>query len=213
LAELYPITYTAPRWALCAAVRDLKDRFRARPDAWLARDIGAILSAYLEVQLQGGRLGPGEFGIVTTVPSSRPVIRAALRRAGQEGWWSCELATVARARPGHRRQRERPDLLRPYVCGKWDVDRAAVSGLDVLVLDDIYTSGGSVQSLAHALRNAGAASVRGVVLARNLGVADTGWILSLLRARHDAGQPWTAATNKHDVINAPPASPAAAGVG
>jgi hypothetical protein len=200
LADLYPISYTTPDAALCAAIRDLKDTFRARSDNRLAREIGAILSAHLEVQLDGGRLGLGRFDIVTAVPSSRPVVAAALRRAAEEGWWSCELAVVATTRRGHCRQRERPDGLRPHVRDKWDVDREAVSGLNVLVLDDIYTSGGSVHSFAHALRQAGAASAYAVVLARNLWTHDAGWVLSLLRARHDTGYCWTPSTNKYDVL-------------
>jgi hypothetical protein len=52
LTDLYPISYTTPDGALCAAVRDLKDKFRARSDNRLAREIGAILSAYLEAHLQ-----------------------------------------------------------------------------------------------------------------------------------------------------------------
>jgi hypothetical protein len=200
LADLYPISYTTPDGALCAAVRELKDRFGARSDNRLARDIGAILSAYLQAQLGGGRLGHRRFDVVTAVPSSRPVVAAALQRAGDEGWWSCELGAVATARRGHRRQRERPDRLRKYVHDKWDVDHAAVNGLDVLVVDDLYTSGGSVHSFAHALRQAGAASVRAVVLARNLWAHDAAWVLSLLRTRHDAGHGWVPSTNKYDVI-------------
>jgi hypothetical protein len=93
LTDLYPISYTTPRWRLCAGIRELKDTFYARSDNLLARDIGAVLSAYLESQLTRGRLGlPGDFGIVTSVPSSRPAIAAALRRATDEGWWSPELA-------------------------------------------------------------------------------------------------------------------------
>ena len=201
LTDLYPITYTTPQWPLCAAVRALKDIFHARSNNHLARNLGAILSAYLEAQLADGRLvDPVREGIVTTVPSSRPVIAAALRRAAQEGWWAPHLVTVATTRPGHRRQRQRPDAKRMYICDKWDVDRAAVTGLDVLVLDDIYTSGGSVHSLAHALRTAGAASVRAVVLARNVG-AHGAWVLPLLRAACDAGRSWTPAANKDDVLN------------
>jgi hypothetical protein len=203
LADLYPITYTAPQWALCAAVRDLKDLFDARCDNLLAHDLGAVLSAYLEHQLGGRRLGvSGGFGVVAAVPSSRPVIAAALRRAAEEGWWSPELAVIARARPGHVRQRRRPDAVRMRVRGKWEVDRAAVDGMHVLVLDDIYTSGGSVHSLALALRNASAASVRAVVLARNVGQDDGEWVLPLLRLQHDAGRHWAPAVGKYDVIAA-----------
>ena len=201
LTDLYPITYTAPQWPLCAAIRGLKDTFHARSDNHLARNIGAFLSAYLEAQSAGGRLLDSvREAIVTTVPSSRPVIAAALRRAAQEGWWAPPLVTVATTRPGHRRQRERPDAERRYIRDKWDVDRAALTSLDILVLDDIYTSGGSVHSFAYALRAAGARSVRAVVLARSLG-ADGAWVLPLLRAACDAGRAWEPATTKYDARN------------
>ena len=101
LADVHPITYTAPRWRLCVGVRVLKDVLAARSDSVLARNIGAILSAYLEHHLGGRRLGLSHgFGVVTTVPSSRPVIAGALRRATLEGWWSTELTVVATARRG-----------------------------------------------------------------------------------------------------------------
>ena len=214
LADLYPISYTTPQTGLCVHVRDLKDSFHARSDTPLTRAIGATLSAYLEAQLGGGRLGLSrEFGVVTTVPSSAPVIAAALQRACVEGWWSCELAAVARARTGHPRQRQRPDAVRMHVRDKWEVDGAAVNGLDVLVLDDVYTSGGSVHSFAQALRNAGAASVRAIILARNLRGDHGAWVLPLLREHHNAGCRWTASANKYDVIGRVPAAIASPGPG
>jgi Phosphoribosyl transferase domain len=201
LDDLYPMTYTTPHWALGTGIRELKDDLHARPDNFIARSIGAVLSAYLEAQLGGRRLGlPWDFGVVTTVPSSRPVVAAALRRAAQEGWWVPELTDAATVRPGHQRQRERPGAERIYVEDKWDVDRAAVDGRDVLVLDDIYTSGGSIHSFARALRQSGANSVRAVILARNIGADNGEWVLPLLRDRHDAGAVWRPTTNKYDVL-------------
>jgi hypothetical protein len=152
LDDLYPVTYTTPQWALGTGIRDLKDTFNARSDNPIARNIGAVLSAYLEAQLGGRRLGlPRDFGVVTTVPSSRPVVLAALHRAAEEGWWVPDLAEVATVRPGHRRQRERAGGERLQVENKWEVDRLLVEGRDVLVLDDILTSGGSIHSFAQAL--------------------------------------------------------------
>ena len=199
LEDLYPIVYTTPQWALGTAIRQLKDDFGARPDNFIARNIGAVLSAFLEAQLGGRRLGR-DFGVVTTVPSSRPVLASALQRAGEEGWWVPQLTGVATVRPGHQRQRERPGAERIWVEDKWEVDRASVDGKDALVLDDIYTSGGSIHSFAQALRQAGANSVRAVVLARNIGADNGVWVLPLLRGRHDAGAVWTPETNKYDVI-------------
>jgi hypothetical protein len=201
LEDLFPMVYTTPQWALGTGIRQLKDEFGARPDNFIARNIGAVLSAYLEAQLGGRRLGlPWDFGVVTTVPSSRPVVASALQRAGEEGWWVPQLTDVATVRAGHQRQRERPGAERIWVEDKWEVDRAAVDGRDVLVLDDIYTSGGSIHSFAQALRQAGANSVRAVILARNIGADDGSWVLPLLRERHDAGAVWTPQTNKCDVI-------------
>lgn len=201
LTELYPVTYTTPQWALGTGIRDLKDTFGARPNNPLARNIGAVLSAYLEAHVGGRRLGlPWDFGVVTTVPSSRPVVLAVLQRAAEEGWWVPDLKEVATTTPGHQRQRERLGTERMYVEDKWDVDRAAVEGQEVLVLDDLYTTGGSIHSFAKALREAGANSVRAIILARNVGADDGAWILPLLRERHDAGAIWTPETNKRDLL-------------
>jgi hypothetical protein len=56
LADVHPITYTAPRWRLCVGVRVLKDVLAARSDSVLPCNIGAILSAYLEHHLVAGGL-------------------------------------------------------------------------------------------------------------------------------------------------------------
>lgn len=199
LTDLYPVTYTTRDWSLGTGLRQLKDDFGARPDHALARNIGAVLSAYLEAQWY--RLGvPWGFGIVTVVPSSRPVIAAALQRAAHEGWWAPQLTHVATAKEGVPRQRERAGKDRSVVKGKWQVDEDAVLGQDVLVLDDISTTGGTIHSFAQALRWAGANSVRAVVLARNLGVENGPWVLPLLRESCERGGPWTPAINKRDVL-------------
>jgi Phosphoribosyl transferase domain len=97
-----------------------------------------------------------------------------------------------------------------HVRGKWEVDRPAVDGLDVLVIDDIYTSGGTVYSFAGALRDAGARSIRAVVLARNVGAQDAAWVLSLLLRHHDRGGRWTPSVGAYEIPTGdrPAAAPA-----
>jgi orotate phosphoribosyltransferase len=58
-----------------------------------------------------------------------------------------------------RRQRIVPDL--------FTADQS-VNGKRVLLLDDTFTSGGSMASAAHALREAGATSVVGIAFGRQL---------------------------------------------
>jgi hypothetical protein len=107
LADVHPITYTAPRWRLCVGVRVLKDG--------PCRPAGQRAGAQHRCDpLRLPRASPrwpaawshARIGVVTTVPSSRPVMAGALRRATLEGWWSTEPAVVATARPGHARQRQ-----------------------------------------------------------------------------------------------------------
>jgi hypothetical protein len=199
LADFFPVTYTTREWSLGTALRRLKDRPRANSDRDVQTRIGAVLSAYLEHQL--GRLGlPWAFGVITIVPSSVPVIADALGRAAERGWWVPQLTQVATAREGFPRQRERPGNIRTDIQDKWEVARAAVDGQEVLVLDDITTSGGTIHSFAQALRLAGAHSVRAVVLARNLGVDDGQWILPILQDAHAQGRVWTPTMNKRDLL-------------
>jgi adenine/guanine phosphoribosyltransferase-like PRPP-binding protein len=98
------------------------------------------------------------------------------------------------------RQRSREGKDRPVIEGKWRVDPERVHDQDLLVLDDLMTSGGTLFSFAAALRQAGANRVTAVILARNLGRDDGEWILPLLKAEHDAGRVWTPDENKHDIL-------------
>jgi predicted amidophosphoribosyltransferase len=194
LDGLHPLSLTTRDWPLGSALRHFKDDLGAAPDTDCARMLGAALSAYLQARVStaspfGLPHGPS---LITAVPSSRPAVTAGLVRAAREGWWTPPLPTVAVARPGLPRQRERSGRERLHVEGKWDVDDRAVRGHDVLVLDDLYTTGGTVHSFALALRTAGARSVHAAVLALN--VADSaGWILPALRTRHHAGVRWSPA--------------------
>lgn len=83
----------------------------------------------------------------------------------------------------------------------WEIDADAlqISGPPILLLDDIYTTGGSLHSLARDLRVAGARSVSAVVLERNLG-DDGEWVLPLLRQEVEQGNVWRPEISKKDVI-------------
>lgn len=201
LTDLYPLTVTTKDWAVGGGLRLFKDRYKARVETRFALGFGAVLSAWLEAHVPTLRLGlPWSFGLITVVPSSKPAVVSALRRARAEGWWVPEIREVAVAREGVPRQRERAGSERLWVADKWEVDGAAVLDQEVLVLDDLYTTGGSMHSLAVALRQHGARSVRGVVLARNIG-SDGDWALPLLAERHAAGVRWHPARNKYDLLH------------
>jgi hypothetical protein len=199
LADLIPITYSARDWPLGKGLRKFKDRHKANPQHKLALRFGAVLSLFLEHQEP--RLAPAAgFGIVMTVPSSKPVVLSSLERAMDEGWWTPALTfDIAESKEGFPRQRERVGKDRAVVEDKWLVDQDRVRGEDVLLLDDFVTSGGSIHSLAQALRSAGAASVTAVVLARNVG-EDGEWIRPQLEKAVAEGHVWTPHQNKRDVL-------------
>lgn len=68
---------------------------------------------------------------------------------------------AARARPGYAATD------RAFHADRFDMP-ADVSAADVLLLDDTWTTGSRIQSFAHGLKAAGAASVVAVVLGRHL---------------------------------------------
>lgn len=201
LDDLFPITYSTKTWPLGSAIRRFKDDHGADPDDDRAASFGAVLSAFLERQLERICLiTPPQWRIVP-VPSSKPLVLSSLTRAEREGWWVPTLTTdLVVAREGVVRQRERPGKERMIVEDKWEVDLKAMEfGPPILLLDDIYTTGGSLHSLAAALKQAGARTVKAVVLERNVG-DDGGWIELLLKQEVANGRVWAPDQNKRDVI-------------
>lgn len=204
LANLVPITYTTPEWPLGRGLRDFKDSYNASPSNIMAARFGAVLSAFLEAQLD--ELGaPWGFTHIIPVPSSKPTVVNAVQRAASEGWWTPQLHTdVVGSAPDFPRQRERPSSDRRTIEDKWTVDQEALSeDARVLLLDDLVTSGGSVHSLAAELRWAGASQVQAVVLARNLG-ADGSWVQPHLAQNQARGAVWTPHVMKRDIIKGDP---------
>jgi len=199
LGDLAPITYTTRNWELGAGIRAFKDQHGADPRHQLAERLGAVLSAFLEQQ--ASRFFLWADPLMVPAPSSAPAVLAALERAGQEGWWTPHLALDAAIANGDfPRQRDRESHERAMIDGKWQVDEDRVLGRHVVILDDMSTTGGTLHSLAKALKASGAEAVKGVVLARNVGVDDEAWVRALLDDAVDRGRAWTPHEAKMDII-------------
>jgi hypothetical protein len=197
LADLHPAALSAGDWVLGVALRAFKDAAPPGPDAPYGRQLAAVWSAFLEARIGPEARGPAALAppLVTAVPSGHPAVWHLLERARREGWWALPLEIVARVRPGIPGQRRRPRAERLRIAGKWIVDAAAVAGRDVVVLDDVCSTGATVHSLAAALDDTGARSVRALVLVRNVG-PDAHWLLPLLHAGHAVGIRWRPDTPK-----------------
>lgn len=201
LDELLPITYTAYDWRLGRALREFKADGCPVGSRW-ALAFGAILSAFLEHQLPRTGRG-GRYDRVTTLPTSAPVIARALERANQEGWWvPSPMTQVATVAPGYARQRDRHPSQRGQVeLDKWLIDAVALDdAVDVLVLDDMITSRGSLFSFAAALKGRGVSFVDAVVMLRNVGQRDAPWVRRRLEEAVDRGIEWSPAVQKRDVL-------------
>jgi hypothetical protein len=116
----------------------------------------------------GGALAgwTGEWAVVTAVPSSRrpgpapveAVVEGVPTLAGRH----LRLLVRGSAAAGHLRAHRSAFVVAP------GVDRAGLTGLAVLVVDDTTTTGAAAQSAAAALRLAGARVVGALVLGRAL---------------------------------------------
>ena len=112
-----------------------------------------------------GRLG--EFDVVTVVPSTKqrrtvhPLIDVLARRLTITRYRFVEALTTSSS----NNRQHRPDEYTVQV---------AVSGQRVLLIDDQWTSGASLQSSAIALKRTGAARVVGLVIGRRLDAQPSG---------------------------------------
>jgi hypothetical protein len=183
-----------------SGLRAFKDEGCPVESDW-ALGFGAILSAFLEAQIErAGFLG---YDLITTVPTTAPVIERALRRAAVEGWWTPPGVTqVAEIAGGHMRQRDRSARERVEVdVAKWSVDHSVLNGaMTVLILDDMLTTGGSVFSFGAALGRAGVSFVDAIVMMRNVGQNDASWVRPRLLEAVARGQAWTPAVQKRDLF-------------
>jgi hypothetical protein len=117
-------------------------------------------------------LEPADDGwAAVVIPSSSALVDRAVARMRDEGWLAPLVAGGAlRADPGRPRQStvEGVEAKRAAAAGKYSADPAAVSGCNVVLIDDVYTTGYSMHDAARAVTEAGAEYVTGVVYARRI---------------------------------------------
>jgi hypothetical protein len=147
---------------LLAAYKDEIRERRAAPTEWLER-YAAALSAYTEAH-RLRLLVDGE--LATTVPSGAPLVEAAFAVAAGRGWFAPTItASGAKGRAWSNREGTLAERL-ALRADSWRVDAEVVRGRAVVLFDDVFVTGATVYSYAHALRAAGAVEVRAVVLER-----------------------------------------------
>jgi predicted amidophosphoribosyltransferase len=160
-----PISYSEHLGQLHDALRGYKDGVPQVRSYAMPR-LAAILWKFLDMHEEciAGAASVDSFDLVTTVPSSTPE---------KDEQRSSFRTIVSWCRPIADRY-ERVLEATGEVPGGRTVDprryraKSRLDGLDVLLLDDTWASGGHAQSAALALRNAGTRTVALVVIGRHL---------------------------------------------
>jgi ComF family protein len=145
-------------------------KYGARPD--LARPFGDLLCRAADLQAE---LFASSRTVVVPVPlhamrlADRGFNQSALlaRRLARHVRAPLQALAVARVRDTPRQVGlDRVERL-ANVAGAFVVAKpAAVKGRDVILVDDVCTTGATLRAVSRALRDAGAASVAGAVVAR-----------------------------------------------
>jgi len=141
------------------------------------RVLGPVLGALLVEHLRGRPDFIRRIDCIVPVP----IHRSRARRRGfnqsellaQEVGWVFELPVLPQAIERHRPTRPQVDLpieeRSENVRGAFRVVRQdAVSGRILLLIDDVFTTGSTVDSAASALRDAGAGEIHVLTLARSV---------------------------------------------
>ncbi|WP_086666953.1 ComF family protein [Lentzea kentuckyensis] len=164
LADLVVIISMAGKGGQLAHVL-AKYKYGERPE--MRKQFTDELAYVLATFLAKHRQCLGEFDLVTVVPSTRqrastlPLIDILSRRLNITRSRFAEALTTSSTNT----RRLRPD---EYTV------QADVAGKRVLLIDDQWTSGASLQSSAIALRRAGAAQVAGLVIGRRVDTEPSG---------------------------------------
>jgi predicted amidophosphoribosyltransferase len=167
LCATVPICYSTP-----AGLESVLWRAKNDPGhAWLAAPLACLLDTFLDAHGGCLEVAYGRFDVLTVVPSH------ASTRGGMDhmkylhgsltpwsGSWDLDLLVKTRPDRVPRRSVE-PDLF---------AARRDLTGRRVLLVDDTYTSGGTVASAAGALRRAGAERVVALTIGRQLSPESAG---------------------------------------
>jgi len=147
--------------------------------------MAASLSAYLESH--ASRLLADD-PVITYAPTRAPLIAALLESAREQAWYAPEFVPTGAKAHGFVQHTSTAEERLERRAEDWLVDPdTPVSGRPVLLLDDVFVSGATTFSYAHALRLAGAREVRVVALIRHLraGHVDYGDALRITRRTRD----------------------------
>lgn len=147
------------------AVRDAIHKFKFRRRPQLAHTFAYLMRKAL-VNLDG-------YDTITWVPTS--VLRKQKRGYDQSELLAKALsdlldipAVKLLRKIGHNRKQSGLDAARraKNVCGRYRADAKLAVGRNVLVIDDVYTTGATMSECMKTLKTAGAASCMGLTIAR-----------------------------------------------
>ena len=136
--------------------------------------VGAVAAGLSDVLSEAWpeALEPADEGWgAVVIPSSSALVERAVARIHDEGWPAPHVVDGAvRGDPTRPRQStvDGAEAKRAAAAGKYQADGDVVRGLNVVLIDDVYTTGYSMHDAARALKEAGAEYVMGVVYARRI---------------------------------------------
>ena len=155
--EVVPISMSLHMGRLHDHLRQYKDSPEAGVRYQMATALGGLLVTYLTHHARC----LSDWDLVCTVPSDR-ISHPLYELIGRVRTLCEQLTPALVANPALRDIGRRAHPSRYVVVGD------AVRGSRVLLIDDTFTSGGSLQSAAYALAQAGASSVAPLVLGRHI---------------------------------------------